>query len=223
MRPLIVAAMLLAVPVAAAPQVQVQIGTPRVVVGLEIPAYPRMVLVPGYPVYYAPEVNGNLFFYDGLYWMFTGDGWFESPWFNGPWTAASPLAVPAFVLRVPVGYYRAPPPWFHGWNARRPPRWEDRWGGDWARQRSGWDRWDRASAPPPAPLPVYQKPYAGPRYPGPELQPALHDRNYAYWPREPGVRAAYQSHGIHGQGQSHAKNENGAKHEDQGHGKGHPH
>lgn len=35
----------------------------------QAPAYPDLVQVPGYPVYYAPRVNENLFFYDGQYWV----------------------------------------------------------------------------------------------------------------------------------------------------------
>jgi hypothetical protein len=39
----------------------------QISVGLNVPAYPQLVVVPGYPVYYAPRVDGNLFFYDGMY------------------------------------------------------------------------------------------------------------------------------------------------------------
>jgi hypothetical protein len=198
MKRIVAVAILLAAPLAAAPQVNVQIGLPALEIGLQIPAYPRMTPVPGYPVYYAPEVNANLFFYDGLYWALVGDTWYESPWYNGPWTVVSPMAVPAFVLRVPVRYYRAPPPWFHGWRAEAPPRWGEHWGGDWERRRAGWETWSHAAPPPRAPLPSYQKGYGGGRYPRPELQAALHDRNYGYWPREKEVRKAYQSHGMHG-------------------------
>ena len=31
---------------------------------------PELVVMPGYPVYYAPNVAANYFFYDGLYWVF---------------------------------------------------------------------------------------------------------------------------------------------------------
>ncbi|MBT9502792.1 MAG: hypothetical protein IV092_16215 [Burkholderiaceae bacterium] len=54
--------------------------------------------------------------------------------------------VPVFVLRVPVRYYRQPPPYFRGWRADAPPRWGDHWGLDWAQQRpySG-ERYPRAA------------------------------------------------------------------------------
>jgi len=73
--------------------------------------------------------------------------------------------VPLYVLRVPVRYCRQPPPYFRGWRADAPPRWGDHWGRDWEQRRSGWDRWDRRSAPAPAPLPTYQRNYSGDRYP----------------------------------------------------------
>jgi hypothetical protein len=34
--------------------------------------HPQLILVPGYPCYYAPQVNSNYFFYDGLYWVYAG-------------------------------------------------------------------------------------------------------------------------------------------------------
>jgi hypothetical protein len=93
-----------------------------------------------------------------------------------------------FLLRVPVRYYRQPPAYFRGWGPDAPPRWGQHWGNDWERQRGGWDRWDRASAPRPAPLPVYQKKYSGNRYPHPEQQQALHGQNYRYQPRDAEVK-----------------------------------
>ena len=46
--------------------------------------YPELVVVPNYPVYYAPGVNTNLFFYDGLYWVYQGDNWYAIPGTTGP-------------------------------------------------------------------------------------------------------------------------------------------
>ena len=39
-------------------------------IGVNLPVYPQLVRVPGYPVYYAPQVNSNYFFYDGMYWVY---------------------------------------------------------------------------------------------------------------------------------------------------------
>ncbi len=90
----------LAIPAMA--QISVQIG-------IDLPLYPELQLVPGYPVYYAPQVQGNYFFYDGLYWEYEPSGWHVSSWYNGPWRGVGADQVPDFVLRVPLRYYRMPP------------------------------------------------------------------------------------------------------------------
>ena len=74
----------------------------------------------------------------------------------------------------------------------RPPRWHEHWGPQWRRQREGWDRLARTPAPPPAPLPSYQRKFPNERYPQPEQQPTLHGQNYRYQPREPVVQQMYQ-------------------------------
>ncbi|MHB1091420.1 hypothetical protein [Thiobacillus sp.] len=161
-------------------------GYPGVSIGISYSTYPDLVRIPGYPVYYAPGVNSNYFFYDGLYWVFQGDNWYASGWYNGPWDRVGYYDVPVYVLRVPVRYYRQPPPYFRGWRADAPPRWGDHWGRDWEQRRSGWDRWDRGSAPAPAPLPTYQRNYSGDRYPRAiEQQRTIRSENYRYQPREP--------------------------------------
>ena len=96
-------------------QVSIGIGLPGVSIGVNFPVYPQLVRIPGYPVYYAPQVGSNFFFYDGMYWLYQGDNWYASSWYNGPWEFVGPQAVPLYVLRIPVRYYRAPPAYFRGW------------------------------------------------------------------------------------------------------------
>jgi hypothetical protein len=177
-------------------QVSIGIASPNVSIGINLPVYPQFVQVPSYPVYYAPRVNANYFFFDGLYWVYEGDNWYASSWYNGPWGLVAPDAVPLYILRVPVRYYRAAPVYFRGWRADAPPRWGEHWGNQWEQRRGGWDRWDRRSAPAPAPLPVYQRRYSGDRYPRVEQQPALQGRNYRYQPRDEVVRQHYQAQGV---------------------------
>ena len=81
----------------------------------DLPEYPQMVPVPDSPVYYAPEVDSNYFFYDGLYWDYYNDGWYSSPWYNGPWSLVDPVYVPTYLLWVPVRYYRHVPAYWRGW------------------------------------------------------------------------------------------------------------
>lgn len=172
--------------------VGIGIGVPGLSIGINLPAYPQLERVPNQPVYYAPQVQANYFFYDGLYWVLEGDSWYASSWYNGPWGLVAPEVVPVYLLRVPVRYYRSPPPYFRGWEAARSPRWQEHWGNDWQQRREGWDRRNRAAPPPPAPLPRYQRKFPNERYPQPAQQPALQGQNYRYQPRDPVVRQHYQ-------------------------------
>src|SRR5262249_50949985 len=126
-------------------------------IGINLGAYPRLIPVPGYPVYYAPAVDANYFFYDGMYWVFDGDNWYDSAWYNGPWTRVDPIAVPAFVLQVPVRYSHRPPRYFYGWALNAAPRWGDHWGRAWSDRRGDWHHYDRRNVPARAPLPSYQR------------------------------------------------------------------
>jgi hypothetical protein len=188
-----VLAMLLCGVTSAPAQVSVGIGHPSVNIGINLPVYPQLVPVPSYPVYYAPRVGGNYFFYDGMYWVYERDNWYASSWYNGPWAAVGPEYVPAYVLRVPVRYYRQPPAYFRGWRADAPPRWGAHWGRDWEARRGGWDRWNRNAVPARAPLPLYQRQYAGDRYPrAVEQQYTLRIQNYRYQPRDVVVRGHFK-------------------------------
>jgi hypothetical protein len=179
-------------------EVSLEIGLPSVRIGISIPVYPALDQVPGYPVYYAPQAAANLFFYDGLYWVYTQDRWYSSTWYNGPWIVVAPTAVPLFVLRVPVEYYQRPPAYFAGWSRTAPPQWGDHWGRSWAEQHVGWDQWDRRSAPAPAPLPNYQRAYSGSRYPQVDEQHVLRNQNYHYQPSEAASRRQFAQSAGHG-------------------------
>ncbi|HSH72029.1 MAG TPA: hypothetical protein VK974_03130 [Methylophilaceae bacterium] len=165
----------------------------RVSIGINFPVYPQLVVVPGYPVYYAPNLQANFFFYDGMYWIYQDDNWYSSSWYNGPWWFVEPEYVPVFVLRIPVRYYRQPPPYFYGWRREAPPRWGEHWGRDWEQRRGSWDKWNHHATPAPAPLPTYQKQYSGERYPREvEQQHELQQEKYRYQPRDPKVQENYK-------------------------------
>jgi len=68
----------------------------QVSIEINLPAFPELVIVPGYPVYYAPSVRANYFFDDGLYWVFNvEDGyWYSSSWYNGPGLRRASLRAP---------------------------------------------------------------------------------------------------------------------------------
>ncbi|MGE8449656.1 MAG: hypothetical protein ACN6OP_03320 [Pseudomonadales bacterium] len=180
-------------------QTSVYVGSSGVSIGINLPAYPALVPVPGYPVYYAPQLKSNYFFYDGLYWVYQGDNWYASSWYNGPWQLVGRYDVPLFVLRIPIRYYRRPPAYFRGRDPGAPPRWGEHWGRDWEDRRSGWDQWDHRTAPPSARLPDYQRQYSGVRYPrATEQQNAIRSENYHYQPRETVTQQHYQQQGNAG-------------------------
>ncbi|OIQ91146.1 hypothetical protein GALL_269430 [mine drainage metagenome] len=168
-------------------QMSIGVGLPSVSIGVNVSRYPEMVVVPGYPVYYAPRLNYNLFFYDGYYWLYQDDYWYISAWYNGPWSMVEPEFVPIFILQVPVRYYRAPPLYFRGWQFNAAPRWGDHWGREWDQRRRGWDREQHNVAP--APLPSYQRQYSGERYPRQEEQQReLYQQHYNYQPHDPELK-----------------------------------
>jgi hypothetical protein len=203
MRYLLLILPLLLLPVRATQAADVSVGVgvnlPGVSIGINIPAYPQLVAVPGYPVYYAPSVGYNLFFYDGLYWVFIGDSWYASSWYNGPWDLVQPDYVPLYLLRVPVRYYHHPPPYFRGWHRDAPPHWGEHWGPQWQERHRDWDHWNRRATPRSAPLPSYQRRYYGERYPQQmERQRTIRSERYRYQPREEFTRRHYEGRGMPG-------------------------
>ena len=184
--------LLLCPPALADVSVGVRVAIPGLSIGINMPYYPEMAVVPGYPVYYAPAFDGNYFFYDGMYWVFVDDAWYASYWYNGPWDLVEPEYVPVFILRVPVYYYRRPPVYFRAWVPAEPPHWGERWGHDWEHRHRDWGRWSPGEGPAPAPLPDYQRRYVGENYPHPEEQHVLQQRYYDYRPHDAVVRPQYQ-------------------------------
>jgi hypothetical protein len=172
--------------------VTVNFAAPGVGIGVDVPAYPVLERVPGYPVYYAPGVGTNYFFHDGLYWVYHGDTWYASSWYNGPWRAVDPYNVPVYLLRVPVRYYHHAPAYFRGWHGDESPRWGEHWGRSWEERRHGWNQWDHKAAYSYAPLPAYQRQYAGNRYPHASEQLVIEHRSYTYRPRDPVALQHYE-------------------------------
>ena len=193
---ILVLALLLAATAPVVAQVSIGIAMPGVSIGINMPVYPQLVQVPGYPVYYAPQSRSNFFFYDGMYWVYQRDNWYASSWYNGPWGMVSPGAVPLYILRVPVRYYRQPPTYFRGWQASAPPRWGEHWGNSWEQSHRGWNEWNRSSVPAPAPLPVYQRQYSGSRYPVQQQQQLIQGSQYRYQPQDVVVQQHYEAQRV---------------------------
>jgi WXXGXW repeat (2 copies) len=86
-------------------KINIGLGVPPIV----LTAPPQLVVVPGTPVFYAPDVSANLFFYKGRYYTVANGVWSRAPAYNGPWAVIQIGQVPAPVVAVPVEYYKIPP------------------------------------------------------------------------------------------------------------------
>jgi hypothetical protein len=86
-------------------KINIDLGGPPIV----LTAPPQLVVVPGTPVYYAPDVSANLFFYKGRYYTLASGVWSMAPAYSGPWAVIQIGQVPPPVLAVPVEYYKIPP------------------------------------------------------------------------------------------------------------------
>ncbi len=70
---------------------------------------PRLVAVPGSPVFYGPSANYNLFIYGGRSYSFHGGTWFVAASPGSSWSIIATNRVPQPVLAVPATYYKIPP------------------------------------------------------------------------------------------------------------------
>ena len=129
----------------------------RVDIGIQLPAPPPFVVIPGMPVYHAPSTPANVFFYGHQYWAFQNGGWYVGSSWNGPWAGIPPMRVPAPILQVPVHYYRVPPAGWREYRRDAPPRWEEHYGRewreeaherDWREREERWARHDSKGCPP---------------------------------------------------------------------------
>ena len=103
----------------------------NVSIGIDLPAAPGVMAVPGVPVSFAPSVPGNYFVYGGQSYVFSNGVWYVSPGYKGPWTVLAPVYVPRPLLAVPVQYYHVRPVAWKQWRREAPPRWAGHWGREW--------------------------------------------------------------------------------------------
>jgi hypothetical protein len=81
-------------------------------VGFNLPAFrfsapPPLVVVPGTYVYFAPEADVDIVFYQG-YWYRPYEGrWYRSRGHNGPWGHLAPARVPRSLMDLPNDYRHA--------------------------------------------------------------------------------------------------------------------
>ena len=106
---------------ALADSLSVGVRTDSVSLGINIGSPPQFAVVPGTPVYHAPSVPHNYFFFGGQYYLFHNEVWFSAGYYNGTWTIIALERVPQPILAVPVNYYKVPPG--HWKKKHGPPPW----------------------------------------------------------------------------------------------------
>jgi hypothetical protein len=79
------------------PQVQASVS-------LQLSNRPRLRLIPGFSVYYGPDLPNGYYFFGSHYWVFEHDAWHRARFYNGPW-----IRMPDH--RVPDRLWRLPPPY----------------------------------------------------------------------------------------------------------------
>jgi hypothetical protein len=87
--------------------VTINIGAPPPPIIVASP--PKVLVVPGTPVYYAPSVSHNLFVYGGSYYTLHNGHWFYAKKPGAAWVFVPIEKVPRPVIGVPVTYYKIPP------------------------------------------------------------------------------------------------------------------
>jgi hypothetical protein len=103
----------LLIPVKSNAGVNISINIP--LPGLVISAPPALVMVPGTYVYFAPDLDVEVFFYQGYWYRPYGGYWYLSADYRGPWGYMARERVPVVLLNlspyyrsVPRGYERMP-------------------------------------------------------------------------------------------------------------------
>jgi hypothetical protein len=80
-------------------QVQVQIT-----MGLPVVLPPMVVVQPGVRV--VSELDEEVYFVDGWYWVRRGPHWYRTHDHRGQWVWVAPARIPVALVRIPPGQYR---------------------------------------------------------------------------------------------------------------------
>ena len=148
MRNVIIAlAILLCSALPARAQFSIEFGAPGVNIGINMPVSHARSL-PGYPVYYDPQVNSNYFLRRTLLGLLGRQLVRKRVVQRAVATGRAGLR-PQFRCSFRCAT-TAPPVYFRGWYRDGPPRWGEHWGHTWEQRRVGWDRWIASPSPPRA-------------------------------------------------------------------------
>lgn len=120
---------------------------PRVVYDVQ----PRMVFVPEANVYMvqSPDASCDEFNVGPYWYMCSGDYWYRSTSYGGPFFAIDVRSVPSRIFTVEPDRWNAYPVRLERWHRDYDRNWDGNWDGNWNRnwdrgRDRGWDRdWDR--------------------------------------------------------------------------------
>jgi hypothetical protein len=76
---------------------------------LRIHVPPPVTVIPRTYVYFAPEVDVDIFFFGGHWYRPHQDHWYRSDTYNGRWTYIAPKQVPVALVHLPPDHRRLPP------------------------------------------------------------------------------------------------------------------
>jgi hypothetical protein len=80
--------------------ININLGPPPIVVAEP----PEVVMIPGLQVYFVPQLEFDVFFYNGYWWSPRGSRWYRARAYNGPWKVVNKRYIPAPVYPVPKDY-----------------------------------------------------------------------------------------------------------------------
>ena len=110
-------AMAVSIPTTSSAQINISIGLPPPIM---FAAPPSVIVLPNSDnVYVAPEVDVDLFFWNGFWWRLWDGRWYRSPYYNRGWGYYS--GIPTFYFDVDPGwrgYYRNHDWYGHRWDYR---------------------------------------------------------------------------------------------------------
>ena len=152
---------------AAEVNINVNIGPPPIVEAEP----PGMVLVPRSNVYFVPQPDVDIFFYNGWWWSPRGPHWYRARAYNGPWGIVKKRYVPRQVIVVPRDYRHM---YIHEEHIPYGQWKKGYYGHPGKGHHKGWDKHVNGPPPPPPPPPGPPGPpphpgVSGP--PGPPLPP----------------------------------------------------
>jgi len=84
------------------PVVVVPAGPPAIVVTER----PRLVFVSEHGIYFAPDLEVDLYFDHGLWFYFYDNAWYKSSDYQGPWTVVEVKRLPPGLRKIPPGHLK---------------------------------------------------------------------------------------------------------------------